>query len=431
MSYHLSPLFGAAVQLQNNNGALLAGGKIFTYAAGTTTPAATWTTSAGNIQNANPIILDSFGRIPNEIWLLAGNSYKFVVEDSVNNPIGIAWDNITGVNDVSTIQNEWLASGVTPNFVSSNQFSIVGNYVSLFEPNRRVLITDSGISLYGYIRASSYATGNTTVTAMLDSGSIDNAISAVSVGTLDATHESVPNIYSFSGTNGNNLVTDTVAAVTLIAGMSGITRKSTYAGIVAYTLPAVAAGLNYTFNYNAYANSITGAANSLLFPDGTTGTTFTMPTITGQVSVVCDGNNWRINNTVNMSSSRVHTTIAQVINVDTYTVVQFNTVDFDDQTEFNTGTYMWTVKSAGTYMVGAGITGSQVTVTARIITVFINAIESSNMQGTYESGYYTIGGSVIIRLNAGDTVDIQYYTGLADTLNTNTIFTYATLERLK
>ena len=109
MSYHLSPLFGAGSQLQNNNGALLAGGQIFTYAAGTTTLVATWTTSAGNIQNANPIILDSSGRIPNEIWLLSGSSYKFVVQDSLNNPIGIAWDNISGVNDVSTIRYQYTS----------------------------------------------------------------------------------------------------------------------------------------------------------------------------------------------------------------------------------------------------------------------------------------------------------------------------------
>ena len=48
-------------------GAPLAGGKLFSYAAGTLTPLATFTTQAGNIANANPAILDSAGRA--NVWL--------------------------------------------------------------------------------------------------------------------------------------------------------------------------------------------------------------------------------------------------------------------------------------------------------------------------------------------------------------------------
>jgi hypothetical protein len=59
MSVILSPLAGAGWQFFDNNGIPLAGGLIYTYAAGTTTPQATYTTSAGNIANANPIVLDS------------------------------------------------------------------------------------------------------------------------------------------------------------------------------------------------------------------------------------------------------------------------------------------------------------------------------------------------------------------------------------
>ena len=101
MSVNLSPFYGAGGQLFNNNGDPLAGGKIFSYLSGTTTPETTYTTNAGNIQHSNPIILDGAGRVPSgEIWLTNGISYKFIVQDSANNLIG-TFDNIKGIGDTA------------------------------------------------------------------------------------------------------------------------------------------------------------------------------------------------------------------------------------------------------------------------------------------------------------------------------------------
>lgn len=98
MAVNLSPVFGVAGQLFNDNGDPLAGGKIYTYLAGTTTPAPTYTTGLGNIAHTNPIVLDGAGRVPTgEIWLTDGITYKFVVEDSASNLIG-TYDNLTGIN---------------------------------------------------------------------------------------------------------------------------------------------------------------------------------------------------------------------------------------------------------------------------------------------------------------------------------------------
>jgi hypothetical protein len=96
MSVFLSPIGGAGWQFFNNDGTVLAGGKIYTYAAGTSTPKTTYTTSAGNIAHANPIVLDSSGRVPGgEIWLTAG-TYKFSVFTSANVLIA-TYDNISGI----------------------------------------------------------------------------------------------------------------------------------------------------------------------------------------------------------------------------------------------------------------------------------------------------------------------------------------------
>lgn len=98
MSVFLSPVYGVAGQLFNDNGDPLAGGKIYTYLAGSSTNAATYTTSIGNIAHSNPIILDGAGRVPTgEIWLTSGITYKFVVKDSADNLIG-TYDNLVGIN---------------------------------------------------------------------------------------------------------------------------------------------------------------------------------------------------------------------------------------------------------------------------------------------------------------------------------------------
>jgi Domain of unknown function (DUF4183) len=97
MAVFLSPFGGVGAQFFDNNGNILAGGKIYTYAAGTNTPQTTYTTSAGNIAQANPIVLDASGRVPSgEIWLTLGDFYKFVLEDVNSNLIG-TYDNISGI----------------------------------------------------------------------------------------------------------------------------------------------------------------------------------------------------------------------------------------------------------------------------------------------------------------------------------------------
>ena len=98
MSVTPSPIGGFAAQFFDNNGVILSGGKIYTYAAGTTTPQASYTSASGVTPHANPIILDSAGRVPGgEIWLTDGLVYKFVIETAASILIG-TYDNITGVN---------------------------------------------------------------------------------------------------------------------------------------------------------------------------------------------------------------------------------------------------------------------------------------------------------------------------------------------
>jgi hypothetical protein len=77
----LSP-YGNGQQFFDNNGVPLAGGLLYTYQAGSSTPLVTYTDNGGTVANANPIVLDASGRTPQEIWLLTGYSYKFVLQTS-------------------------------------------------------------------------------------------------------------------------------------------------------------------------------------------------------------------------------------------------------------------------------------------------------------------------------------------------------------
>jgi hypothetical protein len=80
------------LQFLDANGAPLVGGKLYTYAAGTTTPQVSYTDFSGGTANANPVILDSRGEA--SVWL--GTAlYKMALYDSTNVLIWTV-DNIGG-----------------------------------------------------------------------------------------------------------------------------------------------------------------------------------------------------------------------------------------------------------------------------------------------------------------------------------------------
>lgn len=96
MTVSLSALAGAGAQFFDDNGDPLAGGKINTYLAGTTTPAVTYTSSLGTVPNANPIVLDSAGRVTAQVWLPNGIAYKLIVTDALDVLVSTQ-DNLYGV----------------------------------------------------------------------------------------------------------------------------------------------------------------------------------------------------------------------------------------------------------------------------------------------------------------------------------------------
>jgi hypothetical protein len=195
----LSPIGTPTQQWFSDQGVILSGGLIYTYLAGTTTPAPTFTGPNLTVANPNPIVLNSSGRPPQEVWLQQSVQYKFVITDANNNPLSVGtFDNISGVNDVAgggggggSPASEWIVSSLTPTFVDGTHFTVPGNQTTTFTVNRRVYATVTAGTIYGSITASSFS-GVTTVTVVWDSGALDSGLSSVAYGILNAVNPSLP-----------------------------------------------------------------------------------------------------------------------------------------------------------------------------------------------------------------------------------------------
>jgi hypothetical protein len=102
MAVYLSLVAGAGAQFFTDSGTPLTGGLLYTYAAGTTTPLATYTDSTGVTANTNPIVLNSAGRVAAEIWLTGNTNYKFVLKTATLTTIG-TYDNISTSADLTSL----------------------------------------------------------------------------------------------------------------------------------------------------------------------------------------------------------------------------------------------------------------------------------------------------------------------------------------
>jgi hypothetical protein len=82
-------------RFQDSNGNPLAGGKLYSYQAGTAVLQATYTDQTLATPNANPVILDANGEA--DVWINPGLAYKFVLKDS-NDIVRLDTDNVIDQN---------------------------------------------------------------------------------------------------------------------------------------------------------------------------------------------------------------------------------------------------------------------------------------------------------------------------------------------
>ena len=131
------------VQFLTAAGVPLVGGKLFTYASGTTVPLATYTDSTGNTANANPVILDSRGEA--NVWL-GPSRYTWLLKDSLDNLIWSA----AGVNSSPSAQSPIVVIATSGQTVFTVQEYGLGGYL--------MVIVDGLVKEFNY----DYTETNTT-----------------------------------------------------------------------------------------------------------------------------------------------------------------------------------------------------------------------------------------------------------------------------
>lgn len=150
------------IQFSNALGIPLAGGKLYTYLAGTTTPEATYQDEDLTTANENPITLDSTGSCV--IWLDPNKSYKFLLKSAlgVTQP-GWPVDNISGASNLISLQ------------------PTLSLYAKL-----TTLAAAAGSSLIGFIQAGAGAVSRTVQSKLRDCVSVAD-FGAVGDGITDDT----------------------------------------------------------------------------------------------------------------------------------------------------------------------------------------------------------------------------------------------------
>lgn len=239
MAVKLSP-FGPKPQFVLATGLPAVGGQLFFYVAGSVnTKQTTYTDSTGLSQNTNPIVLNSLGEPTTQIWFTAGQTYKAVLApvgdtDPPSSPIWTV-DNLSGINDTTVAgQDEWVASGVTPTYVSATSFTMPGDQTTNLHVGRRVKSTVTAGTSYGTVTVAAFAALTTITVDTTGSNPLDAGLSAVSYGLLRADN--------FTQSAGMDVVarqgSDIVAAATLNLDAAGgdLIDVTGATGITAITL---------------------------------------------------------------------------------------------------------------------------------------------------------------------------------------------------
>ena len=246
----------------DSSGNPASGWKIYTYAAGSSTLQTTYTTSAGSVAQSNPIVINSLGfPTTGQIWLTAGQPYKLTLTDA-SDVVQKTEDNISGVNDTSVTIDQWVASGLTPTYVSATSFTLTGDQTTAFHVGRRLKTTNSGGTIYSTITATAFG-ALTTVTVANDSGTLDSGLSAVSYGLITATNTSVNE--DMDNRKGTAVASAATTNIWGIAGdfvhITGSTGPITSLGTAPY------AGAQRTLIFDS-TPSITHNATTLVLPGG-------------------------------------------------------------------------------------------------------------------------------------------------------------------
>jgi Pectate lyase superfamily protein len=167
------------------NGQFLAGGLLYTYAAGTSTPVATYQDPGLTQPNTNPVVLNAMGQTP--LWLTPGQAYKFLLTDSSGNPLpGYPVDQINGSGgyggNFTPLLNNVFNIG-SPTLQWANGYFGTAVYVNDAPvPSYPILVTETGVVnaryLYGnWLRYGADPTGIADSTVAINNALASSTLS--------------------------------------------------------------------------------------------------------------------------------------------------------------------------------------------------------------------------------------------------------------
>jgi hypothetical protein len=444
----LSPVWNGT-QFEDNNGVVLNGGKVFTYAAGSFSVEQTsYADDTGLTPNPNPIELDSSGRLPNALWLDSTQAYNLVLTMPDGVTVLKNVDNVTGVPiPVATSVSETIWSQVTPapQYVSGTQFLLDGVFTAQFAVGNRVQIQNSDSSFqYGTVTAVSYSSPNTYVTVQNDSTVLvptmatawfsENVVTpgiTVDAGavswTTGLTYSNLATVGGRIQALATSLSTSVATFNAEIEGLQVVWASS--GGPTAYTItPSPAAtslSLNqiYAVDFNATSSgsptlNVSGLGANPLVQYTTSGVSIPALIVAGQTTTVLyNGTDWVVQNPIPTSPGELcywarYNNAAQggggFVNYQSHTIAEqgctWGTPYASSITVTNAGIYDITASATVFNQVGvAGAPG---------IRIYHNGAYAGGYDsgGLYNNagGYTTLTCGAILSLAANDNVEVYF-----------------------
>lgn len=112
---------------------------------------------------------------------------------------------------------QWIDHGHTLSYVSATTFKVAGNHTDIYDPARRIRASDAS-TLYGEVTTRTWASPDTVVTVVLDSGNLTSSLTSLAVGIISGTNNASPNLT----TGAQTLSALVVASTATISGQASV-----------------------------------------------------------------------------------------------------------------------------------------------------------------------------------------------------------------